>query len=495
MRAKIKVDPERQIGPISPLIYGQFLSRRWGVAERGLHDPEHPKARPDGIRVDVLEKIIEARPTVIRWPGGCTGTTYHWQDGIGKSRPRKLDLHFGFPATYDFGTDEFVAFCREVGAEPLIVWAMAVSTIDEGMAWLEYCNGSADTYYANLRRANGHEEPYRVKFWQIGNEMYGRHEIGHMSSAEYAAVAREWAKTAKRVDPAIKIIAVGGTTRDINWYFDPLREAGEFVDYISMHTYWGLNGQDAGYEAIVFGPNFTEEVVADVARVINIVRREKRLRHNIGLAFTEWNAWRPHTHGMREAGEPYQPDYRLTEALAVAAFINVMHRQCRTITLATVAQTLNVVGLLTVNAEGVVVEPVYWPLWMARRVAGEISLDVWLECEGTVAREVGSGAEKDVPYLDVAATLDPEGGRIVISAVNRHPSEEAETELVLSDTELAPRARAYILYHDDAQAMNTLAEPENVSPRVEEVTVAGPRFSYAFLPHSYTLLELFLSKG
>ena len=128
MKGRLDIDLERRLGRVSELIYGQFLSRRPGVAERGLHDPSHPAARPDGLRADVLEKIAEARPTIIRWPGGCTGTSYRWMDGIGANRPQKIDLHFGYPATYGFGTDEFIAFCRELQAEPLIVWAMGVSS-------------------------------------------------------------------------------------------------------------------------------------------------------------------------------------------------------------------------------------------------------------------------------------------------------------------------------------------------------------------------------
>lgn len=500
MKAKIKIDPERQIGAVDPLAYGHFMCRRWGVAERGLHDPDHPMARPDGIRTDVLEKLADAKPTIVRWPGGCTGTTYHWQDGIGDNRPKKIDLHFAFPATYDFGTDEYIAFCREIGAEPMIVWAMGVSSIDEGMGWLEYCNSSLDTHYANMRRANGHEEPYNVKYWQIGNEMYGRHEIGHMPSHEYAAVAREWAKTAKRLDPSIKVIAVGGTDYEMNWYFDPLREAGQFLDYISMHVYWGTNGTDAGYECIVGGPTQTERVIEDVAHIIKMVRREKNIQHPIGIAFTEWNAWQRSYMSMRESGKPYEPSYRLTEALAVATFINVLHRQCRTVTLATVAQSLNVVGLLTVNPDGVVVEPVYWPLWMARHLSGPISLDLWVESDGTnlpIRNSVPLGGRPrpaatptDFAWIDAAATLDPDGKRLILSVVNRHPTEEIDVDLAFADTALSGSGKSHLLYHDDTGAMNSLTDPANVAPKTKEIVGAQSKWTYSFKPHSFEMLEL-----
>ncbi len=171
MRARVKIDLERKLGLIDRNIYGQFMCRRPGVSEGGLYAPESPKADVHGLRSDVVAAIRELRPPLIRWPGGCTGTSYHWMDGVGPvtQRPTAIDLHFGWAAHYGFGTDEFVDFCRRIGAEPHLNLAMGTGTLEEAAAWLEYCNGTLDTTYANLRRRYGHEAPHNVKYlaaWQ-----------------------------------------------------------------------------------------------------------------------------------------------------------------------------------------------------------------------------------------------------------------------------------------------------------------------------------------
>ena len=130
-----------------------------------------------------------------------------------EQRPKKIDLHFGWAARYEFGTDEFISFCRRIGAEPHLNLAMGTGTLDEAAVWIEYCNGTLDTYYANLRREHGREEPFYVRFRQLGNEMYGPWEIGYCTPQEYGAQAREWAKVLRRLDPSISIVAVGGHDR------------------------------------------------------------------------------------------------------------------------------------------------------------------------------------------------------------------------------------------------------------------------------------------
>jgi len=138
MRARVKVDPDRVTGAIDRNIYGQFMCRRPGCSEGGLYDPTAPNADAAGLRSDVAAWIGDLRPPLIRWPGGCTGTSYHWLDGVGpkEQRPKKIDLHFGWPADYGFGTAEFIAFCRRIGAEPHLNFAMGTGTLEEAAAWL-----------------------------------------------------------------------------------------------------------------------------------------------------------------------------------------------------------------------------------------------------------------------------------------------------------------------------------------------------------------------
>ena len=160
---------------ISRHIYGHFAEHLGRCIYGGVFDEGSPLSDERGYRLDVLEAAKDLRMPILRWPGGNFVSGYHWTDGIGprEERPRKTELAWFSEESNRFGTDEFIEYCRLMGTEPYICVNMGTGTMDEAQAWVEYCNGTSDTYWANLRRANGHEEPYNVKYWGLGNEMYG----------------------------------------------------------------------------------------------------------------------------------------------------------------------------------------------------------------------------------------------------------------------------------------------------------------------------------
>lgn len=508
MKARLRIDPARVRGTIERTIYGQFLSRRPGCAEGGLYDPAAPTADAHGIRADVSAAIAACRPAVIRWPGGCTGTSYHWLDGVGPvaARPRTIDLHFGWPARYEFGTAEFIAWCRRIGAEPLLTVNMGTGTLEEAAAWVEYCNLSGDTRYAALRRSHGYPEPWGVRYWQLGNEMYGPWEIGHCRPAEYAAQAREWAKVIRRLDPRVRLVAVGGAADDSGqWAWEVIPEVAPWVDFIAFHTYWrspGPPGADP-WSWLLAGPHAAAQKIRQLATIIETVQRTggaqgpggaaaRRPPRSLRVACTEWNTL-PGTAFMETHPGlgAFRPSYHLHDALAVATFANIMQRHCRTITLATIAQSINAAGLVMVDERGMWREPTYWAWHMVTNHSGPVALDAWVECDtfDCPARRLFG-----LPYLDASVTLDPQAGHLFLSLVNRHRTEPLELEVRLFDAAVRAGGTAYLLYHDDPQAMNGHEQPDNVRPRTEPLTLDGSQFTYALLPHSYTILELPLAR-
>jgi alpha-L-arabinofuranosidase len=512
MRAQLRIDPARVVGPVDPNIYGQFLSRRPGCSEGGLYDPAAPTADEHGIRSDVSAAIADCRPSVIRWPGGCTGTSYRWLDGVGPvaERPKKIDLHFGWPSRYEFGTAEFVAWCRRIGAEPHLNFAMGTGTLEEAAGWVEYCNLDTDTYYANLRRKHGYDQPFGVSYWQLGNENYGSWEIGHATPGEYATQAREWAKTIRRLDRSVKLIAVGGGSEDNGqWAWEVVPQVAPWVDYIAFHTYWhpakpgspaALAGADPWHHLLA-GPHSAERKIRQLATIVDTVYRSGPPAASTGLtprfwprplkiACTEWNTM-PGTSFME--GYPgigsFKPSYHLHDALAVATFGNVLLRHSQVITLATVAQSINVVGLLMVDEEGMWREPPYWAWHMLTNHTGRLAVDAWVESdtfESTFLRL------SDLPYLDAAVTLDPDSRRLFLSLVNRHETQPIEVDVRLLDAAIGG-GKAHVLFHDDPQAMNSHQSPNNVRSRTGPAGVEGTMFCYELLPHSYTILELDLA--
>jgi alpha-N-arabinofuranosidase len=508
MKARLRIDPERVTGTIDRNIYGQFLSRRPGCAEGGLYDPAAPSADQDGIRADVSAAIAACRPTVIRWPGGCTGTSYHWLDGVGPvaARPCKIDLHFGWPVRYEFGTAEFIAWCRRIGAEPLLTFAMGTGTLEEAAAWVEYCNLNGDTFYAALRRAHGHAEPWGVRYWQLGNEMYGPWEIGYCHPAEYAAQAREWAKVIRRLDPRVRLVAVGGAADDSGqWAWEVVPAVAPWVDYIAFHTYWrspGPPGADP-WTWLLAGPHAAEQKIRQLAAIIDTVQRVAaapgsggarawRTPRPLSIACTEWNTL-PGTAFMESHPGlgSFRPSYHLHDALAVATFANIMQRHCRQITLATIAQSINVAGLVMVDAQGMWREPTYWAWHMVTNHSGPVALDAWVECDTFDSPE---RRLFHLPYLDASVTVDPAAGQLYLSLVNRHREQPLELEVRLFDAAVRAGGTAHVLFHDDPLAMNGPERPENVCWQSRPVHLEGSRFTYELLPHSYTILELPLAR-
>lgn len=186
----------------------------------------------------MLEAVRELRPPPLRWPGGNLASAYHWEDGVGprEERPRIYGLALGSSEPNEFRTDEFIEWCRLVGAEPFIVVNAGNGTPEKAARWVEYCNYAGGTRYARLRREGGHPEPYGVKLWGVGNELYGRWQVGFcLAGEECARRTIEFANEMSKVDPSIELVGVG--CEDPEWNLDVVRLAGEYMDYLSIHIY------------------------------------------------------------------------------------------------------------------------------------------------------------------------------------------------------------------------------------------------------------------
>ncbi|HSB76293.1 MAG TPA: hypothetical protein VLC12_11630, partial [Terriglobales bacterium] len=203
-----------------------------------------------GVRADVFQKIKALRPSFIRWPGGNVAQDYHWMWGIGPRdrRPTWVNLSWGNEREPgDFGTDEFVELCRNVGAEPSITVNVEGrgATAEEAAAWVEYANGAPSSKYGAMRAANGHRAPFHVKYWEVGNEIWGSWVRGHSDAQTYAHNFLRYADAMRAVDPSIQLIAVGDNNLD--WDRTVLRIAGSQIDYLAIHHYYGARemGGDA----------------------------------------------------------------------------------------------------------------------------------------------------------------------------------------------------------------------------------------------------------
>ena len=286
--AKIKLDLDRRIGKLDRRVFGGFIEHLGRCIYGGVFDENSPLSDERGYRRDVLEAAKNLRIPILRWPGGNFVSGYHWTDGIGprEERPRKTELAWFSEESNRFGTDEFIEYCRMLGAEPYICVNMGTGTMDEAQAWVEYCNGTGDTYWANLRRENGHEEPYNVRYWGLGNEMYGEWQIGALSAEDYVRKAREFAKVMRWTDPNIELVGCGlsGLT---DWDRVVIEGLAPFVDYHSIHIYTGSDD----YWSNVLAPHQADRALRTTRAMIERARYERRVEHPIHVAYDEWNVW------------------------------------------------------------------------------------------------------------------------------------------------------------------------------------------------------------
>ena len=207
--ARIRIDADRVVGTVDRRIFSGCVEHLGRCIYGGLYEPTSPHADAHGFRRDVAQAIKAMNPPVLRWPGGNFSSNYHWTDGIGPAerRPVRMELAWHLTEPNLVGTAEFLAWCEREGYEAYLCVNMGSGTLDEAQAWVEYVNGTKDTYWANLRRSNGHPEPYGVKLWALGNEMYGDYQVGQLTAEEYVRKARSFAMLMRRTDQYLKLVS------------------------------------------------------------------------------------------------------------------------------------------------------------------------------------------------------------------------------------------------------------------------------------------------
>jgi alpha-N-arabinofuranosidase len=488
--ARIKIDLDRTIGAIDRRIFGGFIEHLGRCIYGGIFDEGSPLANEHGFRTDVLQAARALRMPLLRWPGGNFVSGYHWTDGIGPrdQRPRRLELAWHDEESNRFGTDEFMRYCQVLGTEPYVCVNLGSGTIDEAQAWVEYCNGTGNTYWTNLRRANGHPEPYNIRYWGLGNEMYGRWQIGALSAEDYVKKAIEAAKVMKWTDPSIQLVSCGQNGWN-DWDRIVLEGLAPYVDYHSIHLYTG----SPDYDRNVFAPHQAERALAICQALIDQVRYNQKIDHPIYVAYDEWNVW----YRARGAASRLEEHYDLADALAVASYLNVFLRHARTVKIANLAQLVNVIAPIFTRPDGIFLQTIYHPLRLYAEYTREVALDVFVDCE---TKEVPADADgpgrphriADLgPFklLDVAASRDPDGKRVTLGVVNRDPAKAIDAIIRVDDT-IVDQASLSEVNGAEVTTVNSFEMPNAVAVREESFVVGESNFTHSFPAHSITVLRL-----
>ncbi|KAK4445726.1 alpha-N-arabinofuranosidase C [Podospora aff. communis PSN243] len=429
-RPTITVDARNVISPISDYTYGGFTEHMGRCIYGGIYDPGNPVSDENGFRKDVIEAMQDLKVPVVRYPGGNFVATYHWMDGIGPrdKRPKRPELAWLGVESNQFGTDEFMKWCKIVGTEPYICLNFGTGTLDEAMAWLEYCNGTQDTYYANLRRSNGHPEPYNVKFWALGNEVYGSWQVCQTTPEAYAHKAYQWAKALKLLDPSIELILCGESGFS-SWDSYVTHKCFTSANLISMHSIHLYTSSDVHLQNVT-APLAAERAIQMAVGMIDLARIENGVPPSVPrpkICFDEWNVWDM----FRSPGDKgAEEKYTLSDALAVAVWLNVFVRQAKHVGMANIAQSVNVISPLMTTQTGVVKQTTWWPVWLFSRYMRGETVGVNLRC-GEWEGETKPGwirGTVETPWLDVSAAKGGDGV-VSLAVVNLSEGRDWEVEV------------------------------------------------------------------
>jgi alpha-N-arabinofuranosidase len=483
----IYVETHRGHRRYDPLIFGQFLEHFHRQVYGGVFEPGSPLANEQGFRLDVIEALRELKVPVVRWPGGCFVSAYHWLHGVGPERRPSYDKAWRVEEPNTFGTDEFIAWCRLIGAEPYICTNAGTGTPEEMSDWVEYCNLSNLGRWARLRQANGYDEPHRVQYWSIGNENYGSWEMGAKTIEEWGPFVAESAKMMKHVDPGIKLLAAA--LPDVDWTLKLLRHAGQYLDYVSIHGYWDPLWQEdrpSDYATCMSRALEPEAAIRTTEQIIAIAGFEGR----IGIAFDEWNlrGWHhprgnnPEAIAARDRND-LNATYTMADAVFSAGFLNACLRHADSVRMANMAPVVNTRGPLFVHPTGLVKRPTFHVLSMYANLLQAYVVDTW------VTGDTFTPLEKSVPVLDVVASCDEAMKKWSLALVNRHPDTPVSCQVIVGGQVLQGPHQVTVLSGDSPDAYNDTDFPDRVIPHEAEQIVEQGQVELS--PHSVTVIQTF----
>ena len=493
---------------LDPRLLGAFLEHLGRSIYTGVYEPGSPLADAKGFRTDVIKEIAQLRVPIIRYPGGNFVSGYNWLDGVGpkNQRPTVLERAWNSIETNQFGTNEFIEWCRLVGTEPLLGMNYGTGSAEMAVAYVEYCNVDKGTKWSELRRSHGYAAPHNVKYWCLGNEMDGPWQIGHMPARAYGQKARDTAQQIRVIDRSLQLIACGSSNRIMPTYLiwdrEVLEECYDQVDAISLHCYYGNTPELSGNSTPRYlAMNLDMELqIHEIAAVCDYVQGLYKSRKRLWLSFDEWNVWyRARSGAATDGGRTFAPKlleevYNLEDALLVGGFVNSLLRKADRVRLACLAQILNVIAPLVTNKTSVLRQSIYYPYaWALQHARGRV-LDLKVESETYPITAEGLRADfartDQVPFIDVTATFDPKDGHVCVLMLNRDLESERELTLEWRDPTPTRVILCETLTGPDVKAFNTFEQPQQVAPRPLDPPQAGSSMTFKLPPRSYSIARI-----
>lgn len=482
-RIVVQINAGDRIARINPEIYGHFAEHLGRCIYNGIYvgeDSSIPNVR--GIRTDIVEAFKKINLPVLRWPGGCFADEYHWKDGIGEKSLRKKMVNTnwgGVTEDNSFGTHEFFDLCEQVGCEPYLAGNLGSGTVQELSEWIEYITFDGVSPMADLRRKNGREKPWKLKYLGIGNENWGCG--GSMRPEYYADEYRRYQTFCKNFSGnELFKIACGPSADDYYWTEVLMKALNKWQTRgMSLHYYtiptgnWNKKGSARDFTAeeyyrTIGGTIYIETIIKNHAAIMNRYDPDR----NIGLVVDEWGCW----YDVEEGTNPgflYQQN-TMRDAIVAACNLNIFNRCSDRVIMANLAQAVNVLqSLVLTEGEKMVLTPTYHVFDLFRPHQGGEAVYCHIENQ-----TVGEGTE--IPMVSCSASV--KDGRLTVTAANCSLTDDAEISLSISGFS-AKSAEARIVT-GECHSLNDFDAPESVSPKAFDVSVNGSGVSASVPPCS-----------
>ena len=495
--ARITVDPLSIVSPVRRGTFGSFVEHLGRCVYTGIFEPGHPTATPEGFRGDVLALVREMGVSTVRYPGGNFVSGYNWEDGVGPvdERPVRLDLAWHSIETNAFGLNEFMAWTRASGTEPMMAINLGTRGIAEAIEVLEYANFPGGTTRSDLRRSHGVEKPHDIRFWCLGNEMDGPWQLGHKTATEYGRLAAETARGMRQIDPDLVLVACGSSGSNMptfgEWEREVLSEAYDEVDMISAHAYYREEDDLGSFLASAIDMDHFVASVTATADAVGVARGSKK---KIGISFDEWNVWYHEEEdpitasGNRWDVAPRLEEdvYTVADAVVVGNLLISLLRNSDRVHSASQAQLVNALAPIMTEPGGAAWrQTTFHPFALTSRFA-----------TGDVLRTIVTSDQYDTArfgtsdLVDSVATYDASTGSLAVFVVNRSVTEPTVVDVDALRVDGLTLVEALTYTNEDVHWRATEATAEDVLPQPNEtVTVDGATASITLPPVSWSVVR------
>ena len=463
-KAKMTIDKAFKIAPVDKRIYGSFIEHLGRAVYDGLYQPGHDLSNSEGFRKDVIDMVKELNVPVIRYPGGNFVSNFYWEDSVGptEKRPNRLELAWRSMETNEIGVNEFAKWVESANSSLMMAVNLGTRGIADACNLLEYCNHPSGTKYSDLRIKHGVKEPHDIKLWCLGNEMDGPWQIGHKTMEEYGRLAEETAKAMRLIDPDIELVSCGSSSKDMatfpEWEAVTLSHTYEYVDYVSMHQYYGNAGDDSN--DYLAASDDMDAFIKSVISTCDYIKAKKRSHKNMYISFDEWNVW---FHSNQEDNDimekrPWQKApsllediYTFEDALLVGLMLITLIKHADRVKIACLAQLVNVIAPIMTEAGGGTAwkQTIFYPFMHASKYGRGTALFSIIDTPKHETKNHG-----EITDIESVVVHNEEKEELTIFAVNRNLKEDLILESDIRSFKDYKILEHIILENDNLKAKN-----------------------------------------